>query len=138
MVESGSGGSVSFYGSSVKGTWREGSLAGDCEGYVEKALEMGISFHRGPVWGTSGRAHLLGTGRLDEGALGMEHLSLNWLIGGGLRRRSFSGNRGRYTKKFCRYMHLSPWGPFHPRGTWYVGVGLYLSRVPYLIKLLFL
>jgi hypothetical protein len=29
--------------SSVKGIWREGSLAGDPEGYVEKALEMGIS-----------------------------------------------------------------------------------------------
>ena len=26
----------------VKGTWREGSLAWDPEGYVEKALEMGI------------------------------------------------------------------------------------------------
>jgi hypothetical protein len=30
----------------VKGTCREGSLAGDPEGYVEKALETGISFHR--------------------------------------------------------------------------------------------
>ena len=83
MVESGSGGSVSFYGSSVKGTWREGSLAGDHEGYVEKALETGISFHRGPVWGTSGRAYLLGTGKLDEGPLGMEHLSLKRVFGGG-------------------------------------------------------
>jgi hypothetical protein len=46
---------------SVKGTWREGSLAGDPERYVEKDLEMGISFHRGPVWGTWRRAHLLGT-----------------------------------------------------------------------------
>jgi hypothetical protein len=35
----------------VKGAWSEGSLAGDPEGYVEKALETGISFHRGPVWG---------------------------------------------------------------------------------------
>ena len=25
----------------MKGTWREGSLAGDAEGYVEKVLEMG-------------------------------------------------------------------------------------------------
>jgi hypothetical protein len=49
---------LSLCGSSVKGTWREGSLAGDPEGYVEKALEMGISFHRGPVWGTWRRAHL--------------------------------------------------------------------------------
>ena len=52
---------MSLCGSSVKGTWREGSLDGDPEGYVEKALEMGISFHRGPVWGTWRTAHLLGT-----------------------------------------------------------------------------
>jgi hypothetical protein len=39
MVERGSGGGVSL---SVKGTWREGSLAGDPEGYVEKVLVMGI------------------------------------------------------------------------------------------------
>jgi hypothetical protein len=50
LVERGSGGkaSLSLYGSSVKGTWREGSLAGDPEGEVEKALEIGISFHGGP------------------------------------------------------------------------------------------
>jgi hypothetical protein len=41
--------SVSLCGSSVKGTWRKGSLAGDPGGYVEKALEMGISFHMGPA-----------------------------------------------------------------------------------------
>ena len=29
----------------------EDSLVGDPEGYVEKALETGISFHRGPVLG---------------------------------------------------------------------------------------
>jgi len=51
---------LSLYGSSVKGTWMEGSLAGDPQGYVEKALETGISFHRGPIWGTW-RAPLLGT-----------------------------------------------------------------------------
>ena len=40
----------------------EGSfLAGDPEVYVEKALEMDISFHRGPVWGTWRRACLPGT-----------------------------------------------------------------------------
>ena len=33
-------------------------LAGDPEGYAEKALETGICFHRGPVWGTCRRAHL--------------------------------------------------------------------------------
>jgi hypothetical protein len=35
----------------VKGTWREGSLAGDPERYVEKALETGISLYRGPILG---------------------------------------------------------------------------------------
>jgi len=52
---------LSLCGSSLKGPWREGSFAGDPEGYVEGAPEMGISFHRGPVWGTWRRAHLLGT-----------------------------------------------------------------------------
>jgi hypothetical protein len=35
----------------VKGTWREGSLAGDPEGYLEKTLEIDISFNRGPILG---------------------------------------------------------------------------------------
>jgi len=63
MVERGSEGgvSLSLSGSSVKGTWREGSLAGDLEGSVEKALETGMSFHRGPVWETCKRTRLLGT-----------------------------------------------------------------------------
>jgi len=52
---------VSLYGSSVKGTWREGSLAGDPEGNIEKALEAGIFFHKGPIWGTWRRACLPGT-----------------------------------------------------------------------------
>ena len=41
------------------------SLAGDPEGYVEKALETGISFHTSLVWGTRRRARLPGT--LREG-----------------------------------------------------------------------
>ena len=45
----------------MKGTWREGSLAGNPEGYLEKALETGISFHRDSMWGTRRRARLLGT-----------------------------------------------------------------------------
>ena len=32
----------------MKRTWREGSLAGDPERYVEKALETSISLHRAP------------------------------------------------------------------------------------------
>jgi len=35
----------------VKGTWREGSLVGGPEGYVEKALKTSISFHKSPVLG---------------------------------------------------------------------------------------
>ena len=35
----------------MKGTWREGSLAGDPERCVEKALETSISFHRGSILG---------------------------------------------------------------------------------------
>jgi hypothetical protein len=46
--------SLSLYGNSVKGTWREGSLGGDLEGYVEKVLETGIYFNRGPT-GETGR-----------------------------------------------------------------------------------
>ena len=42
----------------MKGSWKEGPLAGDPEGYVEKALETGIFFHSGPVWGTWRRARL--------------------------------------------------------------------------------
>jgi len=60
MVENVSGGrvSLSLFGSFVKGTWREGSLAGKPEGYIEKALGTAISFHRGPVWGTWRRVRL--------------------------------------------------------------------------------
>jgi hypothetical protein len=40
---------LTLFGSFVIGTWRDGSLAGDPEGYIEKAPEIGISSHRGPV-----------------------------------------------------------------------------------------
>ena len=40
--------SLSLCGSSVKGTWREGFLAGDPEEYIKKTLETGISFQRSP------------------------------------------------------------------------------------------
>jgi len=61
MAEKDSGCGVSL---SVGALWRElggGSLAGDPEGYLEKALETGISFHRSPVWGTWRTARLPGT-----------------------------------------------------------------------------
>jgi hypothetical protein len=37
---------VSLCGGSVKGTWREGSLAGVPGGWVERALETGVCFRR--------------------------------------------------------------------------------------------
>jgi len=49
----------------VKGTWREGSLAGDPKGYLERALETGISLYRGSVWGTWKRVRLPGTLRAE-------------------------------------------------------------------------
>ena len=75
---------VSLCGSSVKGTWREGFLAGDPEGYVEKALETGISFHRGTVLGRN-LEEGSSTGDFErrmKGALGMGLLSLMRLRGG--------------------------------------------------------
>ena len=38
----------------MKGTWKGDSLAGDPEGHLEKALETGISFHRGSTFGEPG------------------------------------------------------------------------------------
>jgi hypothetical protein len=35
----------------MKGIWRQGSLAGDPGGYVEKVLERGIFFHKGHAGG---------------------------------------------------------------------------------------
>jgi hypothetical protein len=51
----------------VKGTWSWGSNPVDPKGYVEKALETGISSHRGPVLGNMWRARLLGTLRWTKG-----------------------------------------------------------------------
>jgi len=60
MIERGSVDVVPLCVSSVKGTWREGSVAGEPERYVPKAMETGISFHRGPVCGTCRRVRLPG------------------------------------------------------------------------------
>jgi len=43
-----------------------------------------------------------------KGALGMEHLSLMRLCGGGLGGSSFTGDPIRYVKKVSGYRHLSP------------------------------
>ena len=91
----------------MQGNQREGSLAVDHEGQAKKALEMGISFHRDPGGGLIHQ----GLWELDEGALGMKHLSLHRLCVGGLGGSSFIVDPGRNAKKVSRYRHLSPWGP---------------------------
>jgi len=71
--------------SSVKGTWREGSLVEDPEGYVEESLETGISFHRGPCLGNLEKDSSTGDfERRMKRALGMGLLSLQGLRRGGL------------------------------------------------------
>jgi hypothetical protein len=47
----------------VKGTW---------SGYVEKALETGISSHRGPTLGNLGEGSSAGDLEMDEGGSGDE------------------------------------------------------------------
>jgi hypothetical protein len=51
----------------VKGIWSGGCLAGDPKGYVEKALETGISSHRGPALGNLGEGSSTGYFEMDEG-----------------------------------------------------------------------
>jgi len=51
----------------VKGTWSGGSLAGDPEEFVEKALETGISSHRGPVLGNLREGSSTEDFEMDEG-----------------------------------------------------------------------
>jgi hypothetical protein len=90
----------------VKGTLGEGSLAGDPEGYVERVLETGISFHRGPVWETWRRAHLPGTSIVYEGALGKGSLSLSLrgcVVGGGLGGAPSQGTlEDRFFERYAR------------------------------------
>jgi hypothetical protein len=76
--------SISVYGSSVKGTWMEGSLVGDPEGLVEKALETGTFCYRGPA-GEPGRgSSTKAFERWIKGALRMEGFSLKRLSAEGL------------------------------------------------------
>jgi hypothetical protein len=75
---------------SVKGTWREGFLSGDPEGYSEKALETGTSLYSGSPSGEPGEGLVYrGLRELDEGTLGMENRSLKRLHGRGLGEGSF-------------------------------------------------
>jgi hypothetical protein len=108
----------------VKRTWRESSLAADLKGYVEKALEMGISFHRDPFRERGGGLVYREFEGWMKGILGRKLLSLflKRLFGGGLLGggSSFTGNPGRYKSIRMRGSH-SMGAPLHRRGTWYVG-----------------
>ena len=68
----------------MKGTWREGSLAGDPGGYVENALELGISFHSGSAGEPERGSSTGGFERWTKGALGMGRFSLKRLSAEGL------------------------------------------------------
>jgi len=111
---------LTLCGSSVKGTWREGSLAGDPEGYVEKAVEKGISFHRAPFGEPGGGLIYWGLCEMDEGG-SVDEASLSeeapWRGGELLHWGPW---------KICYeslwiQASLSMGAPFHARGTWYVG-----------------
>jgi len=99
----------------VKGTWREGYLAGDPEGYVEKALETGITSHRGPGLGNLGEGSSTGDfKRWMKWALWMKYVSLSlseeapWRVSGG---SSFTRDPGRHVQKVSGCGHLSLRGP---------------------------
>ena len=51
----------------MRGTWREDFLAGEPEGCVEKALELGISFHKGPDGETGSGLIYWGLSEMAEG-----------------------------------------------------------------------
>ena len=125
--------SVSLCRSYVKRTWRESSLAGDPEGYVEKALETGISFHRGPVWRTWRRARLLGTFR--DGWKGLWGWSISlWKcsVEGTLGGSSFNGDPGRYVKKSPDMGIPLHGGPFPAKGNLVYGGGLVYRELWYM------
>ena len=62
----------------MKGTWREGSPDGAPIRYVEKALETGISLHRGPILGKLEDSSSTGEfERWMKGSLWMKRLSLS-------------------------------------------------------------
>jgi len=65
-----------LYGSSVRGTWRGGSFAGDPVGYERKALRTGISHNGGSVGQPGVGSSTRDFERWLKGALEVEHLSL--------------------------------------------------------------
>ena len=75
--------------------------------YVEKALEMGVSFHRGPVLGNLEEGSSTGDfeRRMKEALrMGLFSLTRRWAGG----ESSFTGNPGRYVQVVSGYGHLSP------------------------------
>ena len=117
----------------MKGTWREGYLAREPEGYAEKVLEMDISFHRGAVF----------LGNLEEGsstedferrmkgALGMGLLSLIRLRGGPQGRGLYRWGPWKICSDSLWIWALLPMGaPIVPRETWCLGG----ARIPGILK----
>ena len=51
----------------MKRTWSGVSLAGDPEGFAEKAVEMSMCSHRGPTLGNLGEGSSTGDFEMDEG-----------------------------------------------------------------------
>jgi len=69
---------VSLYGSSVKGTWREGSLAGNSGGWVRLWSWASLSIGA-PLWNLEGGSSTGDFERWMKGTLGMERFSLKRL-----------------------------------------------------------
>jgi hypothetical protein len=107
----------------VKGTWGEGSLAGDPAGYVERAPETGISFHRDPAWGNWRRARQPGTLRVYEGALWMGCLSLRGSVGGLGEAPSQGTPEDRFFERYARCPVNGP--PSHRSPVGEPGEGLF-------------
>jgi len=115
---------ISLCGSSVRGTWRGGSFAGDPEGYGEEGLGEGHLFSPwGPRWGAWRGARLPGTygwgglwrraslpiGAPLERMEGSIQRELWEIVEGGLWKQSFSlyGRSVRGTWRGLLY-----WGPW--------------------------
>ena len=107
---------IPLYGSSFRGTWREGSFARWPEGYERKALSMGIFPHGGSV-GQPGVGS--STGDLEiwlKGALGVECLSLWELCEGNLEGGLPCWGPWRICRRLWKWASLSIGAPFGEPG----------------------
>jgi hypothetical protein len=59
--------------------YQEVLFIGESRRFEKKALETGISLHRGPHWGTWRRVHLLGTSTVKECLINAASLSMGGL-----------------------------------------------------------